>query len=92
MPIYEYYCSACDVRFDKLRPISAAGQPFACPQCGNPAPAAVTRPARISGIAEGDAGDTADDGFGALDAHDDVGGHGHSHGHSHSHGPGGHTH
>ncbi|HZU75504.1 MAG TPA: FmdB family zinc ribbon protein [Dehalococcoidia bacterium] len=88
MPIYEYYCTSCDVRFEKLRPISAAGQPFACPTCGNAAPAAITRPARITGASESgnESAEGETDDFG-LD--DDFGA---AHGHSHSHGPGGHTH
>jgi putative FmdB family regulatory protein len=90
MPIYEYYCPACNQRFEKLLRMSAAGQPQACPNCANPAPAAVTRPARITGAVEGDIGSDGDDaGFGADDG-GDLGGHGHSHGHSH--GPGGHMH
>jgi putative FmdB family regulatory protein len=85
MPIYEYYCASCDSRFEKLRPISAAGQSQPCPTCAGPAGAAVTAPARISGAGEGTADETA-----AVEPAPAAGGHGHSHGHSH--GPGGHSH
>lgn len=34
MPIYEYYCDACRVRFDKMRPMSRADELAPCPQCG----------------------------------------------------------
>lgn len=34
MPVYEYRCVACGVRFDKLVPMSAADARFACPDCG----------------------------------------------------------
>ena len=33
MPIYEYHCSVCEVRFDKMRPISRADEPAPCPTC-----------------------------------------------------------
>lgn len=92
MPIYEYYCERCDNRFEKLRPMSAAGLAQTCPSCGSPAPAAVSRTARLSGQAEGAAGedDAMSDTAGVSDF---GGGHGHSHGgHGHSHGPMGHTH
>jgi len=83
VPIYEYVCDACNLRFEKLRPMSAAGQPLACPQCGSPAAAAVSRLARITGAAEGVGGDEDADvlptGMGDM-------------GHGHSHGPGGHSH
>ncbi|NOR82235.1 MAG: zinc ribbon domain-containing protein [Ardenticatenales bacterium] len=34
MPIYEYRCLACDVRFDAMRPMSKAESPATCPRCG----------------------------------------------------------
>jgi putative FmdB family regulatory protein len=37
MPIYEYRCLACDVRFDAMRPMSKADAPATCPRCGVPA-------------------------------------------------------
>ncbi len=37
MPIYEYRCLACDVRFDLMRPMSKADAMADCPQCGEPA-------------------------------------------------------
>lgn len=88
MPIYEYQCPSCDTRFERLRPISAAGQPLACPSCSKPASQAVSRLANVSGRGE-DAGGGEGDDF-AADAGLDAMGHGHSHGHSH--GPMGHTH
>jgi putative FmdB family regulatory protein len=84
MPIYEYHCEYCGDRFEKLRPMSAAGQPLPCPACGRPAGALVSHLARLTGAAEGEG--AADDGAEAPAAP----GHGHSHGHSH--GPGGHMH
>ncbi|MBI4295999.1 MAG: zinc ribbon domain-containing protein [Chloroflexi bacterium] len=33
MPIYEYVCSDCGLNFDKLRPLSQATEPAACPHC-----------------------------------------------------------
>ena len=31
MAVYEYYCGTCDTKFEKLRPMSAAGEPAECP-------------------------------------------------------------
>ena len=31
MPLYEYVCSDCDVRFDQLRPIGHIDEPADCP-------------------------------------------------------------
>ena len=33
MPMYEYYCRTCNEKFTKLRPISAAAEPYEC-HCG----------------------------------------------------------
>ncbi len=33
MPIYEYRCSDCDVKFEKLVPLSRADEQPPCPQC-----------------------------------------------------------
>jgi putative FmdB family regulatory protein len=34
MPVYEYYCEPCDVKFDKMRPMSQRNEPIECPDCG----------------------------------------------------------
>lgn len=33
MPLYEYYCSDCQTKFDALRSISNADAPIACQDC-----------------------------------------------------------
>ena len=33
MPLYEYYCSACNTKFDALRPMAQADAPIKCEQC-----------------------------------------------------------
>lgn len=33
MPLYEYICTDCECRFDKLRGFSQADAPAECPQC-----------------------------------------------------------
>jgi len=33
MPIYEYVCSDCDLKFELLRPFSEAGKKATCPRC-----------------------------------------------------------
>ena len=35
MPIYEFECSTCDTRFDRLQKLSDP-DPAACPECGKP--------------------------------------------------------
>ncbi|MBI4310876.1 MAG: zinc ribbon domain-containing protein [Chloroflexi bacterium] len=37
MPIYEYVCPSCDVKFEKLRPMSD-GRTATCPSCRQEAP------------------------------------------------------
>ncbi|MYA02766.1 MAG: zinc ribbon domain-containing protein [Chloroflexi bacterium] len=34
MPLYEYYCRPCNEKFTKLRPMSAAAEPYEC-HCGH---------------------------------------------------------
>ena len=34
MALYEYKCSNCAEQFDLMRPMSAADEPAACPECG----------------------------------------------------------
>ena len=34
MPVYEYRCTDCASRFEKLVPMSANGEPTACLECG----------------------------------------------------------
>ena len=34
MPLYEYVCLDCNVKFDALRAMSAADRPITCPKCG----------------------------------------------------------
>jgi putative FmdB family regulatory protein len=31
MPVYEYYCPKCQVKFEELRPMSRADAPASCP-------------------------------------------------------------
>jgi len=35
MPIYEYVCSGCKLKFELLRPLSQAGEGASCPHCHN---------------------------------------------------------
>ena len=36
MPIYEYECQDCGLRFDKLKPLSKVDDPESCPECKVP--------------------------------------------------------
>ncbi len=42
MPLYEYVCTTCRNRFEKLRPMESAGEDANCPDCGSPAPRALS--------------------------------------------------
>ena len=33
MPLYEYCCADCEIKFSKLRSFSQADQPITCPEC-----------------------------------------------------------
>ena len=33
MPIYEYFCPACKLKFEEMRPISKATEAASCPCC-----------------------------------------------------------
>src|SRR3712207_9565650 len=35
MALYEYKCAECEERFDLMRPMSAADDVAACPECGS---------------------------------------------------------
>ena len=35
MPIYEYVCSECSLKFELLRPLSRANEEAPCPRCHN---------------------------------------------------------
>ena len=37
MPIYEYVCSDCGLKFELLRPFSQASEKASCPHCRNSA-------------------------------------------------------
>jgi len=34
MPIYEYYCTDCQTKFDALRSMARADEAIACAECG----------------------------------------------------------
>ena len=53
MPIYEYHCGACQAKFDKMRPMSAADDQVKCPECGSPR---TTRALSVVAIASADGG------------------------------------
>jgi len=35
MPIYEYFCPQCDLKFELLRPSSQSSETASCPRCDN---------------------------------------------------------
>jgi putative FmdB family regulatory protein len=36
MPLYEYICQDCGIKFDTLRPIKDADKPLECTRCQSP--------------------------------------------------------
>jgi putative FmdB family regulatory protein len=38
MPLYEYRCPECDLKFEQLRPLSRADEEAACPRCQHESP------------------------------------------------------
>jgi len=37
MPIYEYQCSPCHLKFELMRPMGQSDSPAPCPRCQQPA-------------------------------------------------------
>ena len=33
MPVYTYHCEECGEQFEKIRPMSQAGEAYPCPAC-----------------------------------------------------------
>jgi len=42
MPVYEYVCTTCRGRFEKLRSMDTAQETTPCPDCGTPAARALS--------------------------------------------------
>ncbi|MBI4496706.1 MAG: zinc ribbon domain-containing protein [Chloroflexi bacterium] len=85
MPIYEYTCPTCDVRFEVLRAMSQSDAPATCPAGHEGAQRVLSsfanhHPTKPGGVVSDPA---------VFAAHDRMHGSG---GHGHSHGPGTHTH
>ena len=55
MPIYEYVCPECKLKFEQMRPLSQADEDSPCPQCHKPAKRVFSRFASFS---RGDDGST----------------------------------
>ena len=49
MPIYEYECSSCDARYEKLRKISERDQSLCCAGCGSNVVRVFSAPNLLSG-------------------------------------------
>ncbi len=57
MPIYEYVCPSCDIKFELLRPLSQSAEAAPCPKCNNSAQRVLSRFACLT---------TGDDGFSSM--------------------------
>jgi putative FmdB family regulatory protein len=53
MPIYEYFCPQCKLKFELLRPISQVNEAAPCPQCHNDAERSFSTFAAVSKSADG---------------------------------------
>ncbi|MHB0857609.1 MAG: FmdB family zinc ribbon protein [Anaerolineae bacterium] len=54
MPLYEYSCHHCEIKFELLRPFSKADAPASCPHCdGQDTKRAISRFASFSRSADG---------------------------------------
>lgn len=42
MPVYEYVCTTCRNRFEKMRPMDTYQEGAPCPDCGSPAARALS--------------------------------------------------
>ncbi|MPZ15773.1 MAG: zinc ribbon domain-containing protein [Chloroflexi bacterium] len=59
MPIYEYYCRACNTKFERLQPMNAANEAIVCPAGHEGAVRAlslIARPITGSGAERGNIG------------------------------------
>ncbi|MDD5399153.1 MAG: zinc ribbon domain-containing protein [Dehalococcoidia bacterium] len=43
MPIYEYICPKCHIRFEQLRSLSSAEEDADCPKCNAPSGRAISK-------------------------------------------------
>ncbi|MEE9202725.1 MAG: zinc ribbon domain-containing protein [Dehalococcoidia bacterium] len=53
MPIYEYKCPQCDIKFEKMRPFSQSDAEAACPSCGTAGKRLVSMFATVSRGSDG---------------------------------------
>jgi len=63
MPVYEYYCSHCNTKFEALRPMKEADSPIPCENCESERTArvlsvffATSGGQAVSGMSEGGCG------------------------------------
>lgn len=47
MPVYEYDCPKCKVRFTKMAPLTMRDVVFECPNCNTSVKRAISMPARV---------------------------------------------
>ncbi|MBE0479897.1 MAG: zinc ribbon domain-containing protein [Dehalococcoidia bacterium] len=59
MPIYEYRCSECSLKFELLRPMSRADEAASCPRCKNGAKKILSMFAAFSKSSGGDSAPVA---------------------------------
>ena len=48
MPTYEFFCEPCNAIDEVVRPMSASGDPYACPECGGKTAKHLTLPQVIT--------------------------------------------
>ena len=50
MPVYEYRCKRCRVRFEAVRPMDECNAPAGCPECGGPGARVISVPHLHKGV------------------------------------------
>ncbi|MFZ5649780.1 MAG: FmdB family zinc ribbon protein [Bacillota bacterium] len=53
MPIYEFKCASCGLRFENLCSLGETGEKLSCPRCGTAGPARVMSGFSAKGIEKG---------------------------------------
>ncbi|MBI4300805.1 MAG: zinc ribbon domain-containing protein [Chloroflexi bacterium] len=64
MPLYEYYCSTCESKFERLRSMSQADEKAACPTCSTPSGRVISLFASFSKSSDGSVSAVAGSGGG----------------------------
>ena len=68
MPLYEYYCTSCDSKFELIRPMSRSDEDAPCPGCNSEAQRAISVFAAVSKGSDGGSASLGGSSCGACSA------------------------